>query len=119
MRPSYAPSKNFKFIPLTVGKYTIIGTNCIIESAVIGAGCEIGNDCILSKRCILKDHVKVLDGSVVPPDMVVPPFSILSGSPAKVVGEVLESATTLAPVEAVARFKAFKPMSRNCSQCNT
>ena len=61
-------------------------------------------------RCILKDHVKVESGTVIPPDMVIPPFSIVSGSPAKISGEVLESATTLAQVDAVARFKAFIPI---------
>eukprot|EP01041_Mallomonas_annulata_P013278 gene13278-28119_t len=112
LRPSYTIAKTFKFIPLTIGKYTSIGKNCVIESAIIGTGCEIGDDCVLSMRCILKDHVKVESGSVVPPDMVVPPFSILAGSPAKIVGEVHESVTTLAQVEAVSRFKAFRPMSK-------
>ena len=60
-------------------------------------------------RCILKDHIIVEPGSVVPPDMVIPPFSIVSGSPARIVGEVQESASTLAQVEAVSRFKSFKP----------
>mmetsp|Transcript_10858 Transcript_10858/g.10872 ORF Transcript_10858/g.10872 Transcript_10858/m.10872 type:complete len:182 (+) Transcript_10858:172-717(+) len=112
LRPSYTISKTFKFIPLTIGKYSYIGENCIIESAVIGAGCDIGDDCILSMRCILKDHVKVESGSVVPPDMVVPPFSILSGCPARIIGEVQESATTLAQVEAIARFKSNKAIGK-------
>lgn len=112
LRPSYTISKNFRFIPLTIGKYSTIGRNCVIESAVIGAGCEIGDNCILSMRCILKDHVRVESGSVVPPDMVVPPFSVLAGCPARIVGEVQESATTLAQVEAVARFKAHRPLEK-------
>ena len=109
MKPPYLLGDGLKFIPLTIGKYSLIGSNSVVESAVIGSGCIIGNNCVLSKRCILKDHVIVEDGSVIPPDMVIPPFSRVSGNPARIVGEVGESSTTLSQQEAIARYKAFKP----------
>ena len=63
LHPSYttlAMSKVFEFIPITIGKFTQIGANCVIESAVIGLGCVIEDDCVLSPRTILKDHVLVM-----------------------------------------------------------
>jgi len=82
---------NIKFVPLTIGSHTWIGKSCVIEAASIGVGCRLGDNVILSKRCILKDYVFVESNSIVPSDMVLPPFSIVAGSPAKIVGELEES----------------------------
>lgn len=104
-------SKNlnsFKFIPLTIGAYTIIQENCIIQAASIGTCCEIGKNCILSERVILKDYVKVLDNTIIPPDMVIPPFAIVGGSPAKILGEQPESVTTIASQLATERYKGIR-----------
>lgn len=109
LHPSYTCSVPLKFIPMTIGSYSCFGENCVIESAIIGIGCEIEKNCILSKRCILKDFVKVLEGSVLPPGMVVPPFSIVAGNPAQIVAEQHESTSTISQIIAVERYKAFKP----------
>jgi dynactin-5 len=108
IRPPYImTSGQFRFIPLTIGKNTFIGADCVIESACIGVGCYIGKGCVLSKRCILKDYVVVDEGTVIPPDMVIPPFSIVSGQPAKIVGEMPPSTPTAAEAVALARYKGF------------
>ncbi len=98
----------FRFIPLLVGKFSFIGENCVIESAVIGQGCTIGNNCVLSKRSMLKDYITVLDNSVVPPDMIIPPFSIVAGCPAIIIGENAESLATTSQTEAKHRYKRFR-----------
>jgi len=72
------------FMQSLIGPHTQIGTECIIESASIGASVHIGNNCILSKRCMIKDCCVVLDDTVIPPDMVIPPFSFVSGVPARI-----------------------------------
>eukprot|EP01038_Epipyxis_sp_PR26KG_P013599 gene13599-18253_t len=113
LRPSYSLGKSFRFIPITIGSHSFIGEKCIIEAAVIGMGCLIGNNCVLSARVILKDFVQVMEGSVIPPDMVVPPFAIVAGCPAKIIGERPESTSTIAPLEAVTRYKSFKPISKD------
>ena len=100
-----------KYAPLTIGKYVYIGKNSIVESAVIGQGVFVGEGCKLSPRCILKDYVLVEDGAVVPPDMVVPPFAIVSGNPAKIIGELPASISTTASTDAVARYKAYQLIS--------
>lgn len=103
---------SLKFVPLTIGSHTWIGKSCVIEAASIGMGCRIGDNVILSKRCILRDYVYVESNTVVPPDMVLPPFSIVSGAPAKIIGEMPESTSTQSPLDAVARFKNMTPKQR-------
>lgn len=110
LRPSYGTfGDTFRFIPLTIGAHSLIGPNCIVESASIGVGCTVGSNCILSSRSILKDYVKIEDDTVVPPDMVIPPFAIVAGKPGRIVGDQSESTSTLAAVEASARYKNMKP----------
>ena len=62
----------------------------------------------ISCRCILKDFVFVENGARIPPDMVIPPFSIVSGSPARIVGELPVGCVTAIPNNLVERFKALK-----------
>lgn len=101
--------KLLKFVPQTIGSHCYIGKDCLVESAVIGIGCIIEDNCILSKRSILKDYVLVVRGSVVPSDMVIPPFSIVAGNPAKIIGELPESTSTMGQTAAVDRYKSYVP----------
>jgi dynactin 5 len=106
IHPSYTiQNDSLRFIPITIGANTYIGKDCIVEAASIGLGCNIGENSILSKRCILKDYVRIEPNTIVPPDMVIPPMSIVSGIPAQIIGEVSESITTLAAIEASSRYK--------------
>jgi dynactin-5 len=77
-----------RYIPLSIGSHCTIGKRCSIEAAVLGMGCSVGDGCVLSKRCILKDFVRIESGTVIPPDMVCPPFSIIAGSPARIIGNL-------------------------------
>lgn len=43
-------------------------------------------------------------------DMVIPPFAIVAGCPAKIVGEQPESSSTTGISDALARYKALKPV---------
>jgi dynactin-5 len=105
----FSLNQPIKYIPLTIGSHCYIGKNCIIESAVIGSSCYIEENCILSPRTILKDFVYVESSSFITSDTVIPPFSIISGNPAKVIGELPESVTTYGFQNAVLRYKNFKP----------
>ena len=95
------------FIPQTIGKYTCIGRNCVVESACIGVGCNIGDDAVLCERSILKDYVRVEPGTVVPPDMVIPPFCIVAGKPGRIVGELSSANPSMMEAKAFARFQNF------------
>lgn len=100
------------YVPMHIGKYTKIGKDCQIQAASIGLGCRIGNRCIISNRAILKDHVHVCDDAVIPADTVIPPFSIVSGVPAKIVGELPESAPLSTQFESKQTFSMFKPKTQ-------
>jgi len=97
-----------KYIPMTIGTHCYIGQNCDIQSAVIGICCYIEDSCVLSPRTILKDFVYIKAESFVPSDMVIPPFAIVAGNPAKIIGEMPESITTLGFQDATLRYKYFK-----------
>ena len=103
------PTPTLRFIPMTIGSHTQIGSNCIIEAAVIGTGCVIGNNVVISPRAVLKDFVTVHDDSVICPDAVYAPFSVVSGRPGKVVCEAPESASTLATADAVRNYRSWRP----------
>ena len=119
LKPSYIDKKKeedddddeLKYIPLTIGKYSYIGKDCIIESACIGVGCYIGNNCNLSKRSILKDYVYVKDNTLIPPDMVIPPFSIVEGVPAKIIGEQPPFTPKAVEQMAFSRYNMFRKES--------
>jgi len=91
IRPSY---KRFKggiaFFPLTIGDHVTIEDDCVISAASIGSYVRIGKGCIISRRCILKDCCEITEGTVLAPDTVVPPFTVFSGSPGVVTGELIE-----------------------------
>ena len=109
LRPSYASVPGgIRFVPLSIGRYTSIGSNCLVESAVVGLGCVIEDDCVLSKRSILKDYVLVKRGTVVPPDAVIPPFAIVSGRPGRIVGEQPESVTAMTEGIVRLRYRCFQ-----------
>uniref|UniRef100_A0A7S0C6H6 Dynactin subunit 5 n=1 Tax=Proboscia inermis TaxID=420281 RepID=A0A7S0C6H6_9STRA len=95
------------YLPITVGNNTRIGKYCVIEATAVGSSVFIGDDVVLSKRCIIKDCCRIEDGTVVPSDMVIPPFSIVKGCPAKIVGELPESAAVDIVDESVDAYTAF------------
>jgi dynactin-5 len=103
-------ASTIRFVPMTIGSHTSIGSDCIIEAAVIGMGCTLGDGCIISPRAVLKDFVRVEDNAVVLPDAVLAPFSIVAGRPGVVVGEQPESASTLAVTDAVKAYKCWRPL---------
>lgn len=77
---------------VTIGSYVMVGRDCVVESFCIGSFVRICDGCVLGKHSVLKDCCLICPGSVLPPYMVVPPFAIVQGAPAKVVGELPESA---------------------------
>jgi len=92
IRPGY---KRFKggiaFIPLTLGDYIIVESECVVSGASVGSYVHIGKGSVIGRRCVIRDCVVIKPGSVVPADTVVPPFSVVEGVPALVTGELPES----------------------------
>ena len=71
--------------PLIIGDRVTVGHRCITH------GCEIEDDCLIGMGAILMNGVKVGRGSIVGAGSlvlegtIVPPFSMIAGSPAKVI----------------------------------
>ena len=96
-----------KFLNLTIGNHSWVGKNCVIEAASVGASVWIGDNSILSKRCIVKDFCWIDDGTLIVEDMVIPPFSIVSGVPGRIVGELPESASVELTQRGINAFSLF------------
>ena len=95
LKPPYArlAGKNsVKFVSLTIGNHSWIGKECVIEAAAVGSSVHVGDNCVLSRRCIIKDCCWIDAGTVIVEDMIIPPFSIVSGVPGRIIGELPESA---------------------------
>ncbi|KAI5291143.1 hypothetical protein KEM54_006133 [Ascosphaera aggregata] len=88
--PSRLYHGSFSYFPLKIGDHVFIGERAVVEAANIGSHVHIGADAVIGSMAIIKDLVVVLDNTVVPPGMVIPSFSVVGGSPARVVGEVGE-----------------------------
>ncbi len=71
--------------PLIIGNRVTVGHRCITH------GCEIEDDCLIGMGAILMNGVKISRGCIVGAGAVVleginvPPFSMIAGSPAKVI----------------------------------
>ena len=77
-------------MPLRLGDHVFIGEGSVIQAASIGSHVYIGRQVVVGEFAIIKDYVEVLDGAVVPANMVIPSFSVVTGRPARVIGEVPE-----------------------------
>ena len=77
--------------PLTIGNRVTVGHHCVMH------GCEVEDDCLIGMGSILMNGVKIGRGSIVGAGAVlleglkVPPFSMVAGSPAKVLKTYEES----------------------------
>jgi len=86
------PSKCCVWSRLTLGNHVVCGRDVVCEALAVGSCVQIGDGAVLGKHCVVKDCVLILPGAVLPPFMVVPPFAIVEGAPARIVGELPESA---------------------------
>ena len=73
---------------------TKIGDNCVIEQYAIIHACFIGNNVKVGENSIVMDGCNVGDYSIILPDTLIPPgkkfdrFSLISGSPAKLIKNI-------------------------------
>ena len=77
-------------MPLRMGDHVFVGPGAVVSAATIGSYVHVGAGAVVGEFAIVRDYVRILDGAVVPPHAVLPPFSVVAGSPARVVDEVPE-----------------------------
>ncbi len=71
-----------------VGSDVVVGHGAIIHSARVGDGALIGMGAILLDDAVVGEGSIVAAGSVVPPNMQIPKYSMVMGTPARVVREL-------------------------------
>ena len=76
--------------PLTIGDYVSIGHRAILHACTIENYCLIGMGSIVLDNARIAHNSVVSAGSVVPPGKTYPPYSMIRGTPAKVVRSLRE-----------------------------
>lgn len=71
--------------PLTVGAGTTVGHNVVLHGCTVGEGCLIGMSATILNGAVIGDHSIVGAGALVTERKVFPPYSVILGSPAKLV----------------------------------
>merc|ERR1712176_683272 len=70
-------TKGIAFFPISIGSYTMIGSNSIIQALNVGSCRYIGENVILGKRTNIRDCVIIEDNCVIPDDTHIPPYSVV------------------------------------------
>jgi len=75
--------------PTIIGEYVTIGHNAIVHTATIEDACLIGMGAIVLDGSVIGKGSIIGAGALVPPNTVIPPFSMVLGTPGKVVKTLL------------------------------
>ena len=76
----------------TVGRYCVIGHGAVVHGCTIGDECLIGMGSVILSGARIGDHCLVGAGALVTGKTDAPPYSMLLGSPARVVKTLSEEA---------------------------
>ena len=71
--------------PVNIGSGVTIGHGCIIHGCTILDHCLIGMGSIVLNGAIIHDHCLIGAGSLITQHMVIPSYSVVYGSPAKII----------------------------------
>lgn len=82
--------KGYAFFNMEIGNHVFIGEKSIINATHVGSYVHIGKNCVIGRNSILKECCAIADNTILPPGTKVPSFSIVSGSPGLVTGELPE-----------------------------
>lgn len=82
--------KGYAFFQMTIGDHVYIGEKSVINASGIGSYVHIGKNCVIGRHSVLKSCCAIEDNTILPPGTIVPCFSIVSGSPGLVTGELPE-----------------------------
>lgn len=72
-------------IPVVVGDYVTVGHNAILHSCTVGDNSLIGMGAIILDGAIIGKNCLIGAGALVTPGQVIPDYSLVLGSPGKVV----------------------------------
>ena len=78
-------------IQLTLGKRIIVGHQAMLHGCTVGDGALIGIGAIILNGAQIGAHSIVAAGAVIPEGKTYPPYSLILGSPGKVVRQITEA----------------------------
>jgi carbonic anhydrase/acetyltransferase-like protein (isoleucine patch superfamily) len=102
------------------GHPTIIGDDVTIGHKVMLHGCTIENGCLIGMSATILDGAVIGEGSIVgahslvTSNKVFPPYSLIMGSPAKVIKTLTQDEVD-SLIEHAARYVKFKAEYHHCS----
>lgn len=98
-------------VPLTIGRNVTVGHKVMLHGCTIGDGCLIGINAVILNGAKIGKHCIIGAGALIPEGKEIPDFSLVMGSPGKVVREVSEAQKMMIEMSAlhyVENFKRFK-----------
>ncbi len=77
-------------VPLTIGKYCVIGHQVMLHGCNIGDGSLIGIQAVILNRALIGKECLIGAGALITEGKVIPDRSLVMGSPGKVVRQLTE-----------------------------
>lgn len=78
-------------IQLTLGKRIIVGHQAMLHGCTVGDGALIGIGAIILNGAHIGAHSIVAAGAMIPEGKTYPPYSLILGSPGKIVRQITEA----------------------------
>jgi carbonic anhydrase/acetyltransferase-like protein (isoleucine patch superfamily) len=72
-------------LPTIVGAYVSVGHNCVLHACTIEDFCLIGMGAIIMDNAVIGKGSVIGAGAVIPRSAVIPPFSVVVGTPGKII----------------------------------
>lgn len=98
-------------VPLTIGRNVTVGHKVMLHGCTIGDGSLIGINAVILNGAKIGKHCIIGAGALIPEGKEIPDFSLVMGSPGKVVREISDPQKTMIEMSAmhyVENFKRFK-----------
>lgn len=99
-------------IPLTVGRNVTIGHKVMLHGCTIGDNSLIGINAVILNRAKIGKYCVIGANALIPEGREIPDFSVVMGSPGKVVKEVSEAQRAMLELSALHYVENFKRFER-------
>ncbi len=99
-------------IPLTIGRNVTVGHKVMLHGCTIGDGSLIGINAVILNGARIGRHCVIGANALIPEGKEIPDFSVVMGSPGKVVKEVSDAQKVMMEMGALHYVENFKRYQR-------
>lgn len=103
-------------IPLTIGRNVTVGHKVMLHGCTIGDGSLIGINAVILNGARIGRHCVIGANALVPEGKEIPDFSVVMGSPGKVVKEVSDAQKVMMEMGALHYVENFKRYQRELTR---